>query len=315
MPFGNLSTLFVPTAANAGASQWGTDVRRLRDVADSAADTTTVTDHGTNGNPQVRTVDPYSTTTDDLDQTLYGFAVAPSDMGSVAGARRFYPAGNHSLTVRVSHNGATSSNANLILYVYRVGPSPGRTRTLLGSATGPTFSLPALSGEVDATVTVALGEIIFEPDETIQYSWELSAVGIAIAGHTVTHILGTATAGTVSRLNTPRLGVLADTTGTVTSGATVSGTGGKVLGTVGSSAGIGSVAGVGASQAASTGAASGSAVVAGQASSLAGTTGSASGSSVTSGIGGKVIGSVGTVQIGSTEAPVIYRPLIISVED
>ena len=57
-------------------------------------------------------------------------------MNSVTGALRFFPAGSHTVTVRYGHNGATGATGTLSMYVYRVGPSPTFTRTLLGSGTG-----------------------------------------------------------------------------------------------------------------------------------------------------------------------------------
>ncbi len=229
MAFGNISTVWIPIAANAGSSQWGTDVRKLLDSADVGASATTITDHGTGG-AVTRTFRPYVTTASDYDQSLYGWAITPSDMNSVAGARRFFPAGNHTLTVRMSHSGATAQTGTLSLYAYRVASAAGgRTRTLLGSGSA-SVSLPALAGAVTATAAFTLSEVIFDPDETVQYSFEFNVAGIVITGETVTFYAGTNT--TVNaRLDIPRLGVLADTTGTATGTGAASGVTGQVLNT------------------------------------------------------------------------------------
>jgi hypothetical protein len=97
----------------------------------------------------------------------------------------------------------------------------------------------------------------------------------------------------------PKLGVLADTTGTATGTGAASGTSGKVLGTVGSSTGTGAASGVGASRAATTGTAAGTSSVSGVVSSVAGTVGTAAGSGSATGVGGLVLGTVGTVSIGA----------------
>lgn len=205
MAFGNISTLYLPTAANAGASQWGTDVRKLLDSADAGSDATTKTNHGTGTTAVVRTADPYTTTAADLDQTLYGWAVTPSDMNSVAGARRRLPAGNHVATLRVGHTAATAKNANFAMYVYRVGNAAGgRARTQLGTANSGTVSIPALAGELTVNITVALSEIILEADETLQYSFEVGAAGTVVTGDVITFFTGTQSS-VVGRIDIPQL--------------------------------------------------------------------------------------------------------------
>jgi hypothetical protein len=307
--FGNIDAFYFPIAANAGSSLWGTDVRKLLSAADATADATTITDHGTGG-AVTRTVDPYSTSTADSDQTLFGWAIAPSDMGSVTGANRFFPAGNHVLTMRMGHSGATGATGTLTMYAYRVGPSPTFTRTLLGSNTA-SVALPIAAGEVTATLTLTLAEVVFAADETIQYALEFNVAGITITGRTVTFFTGTQTS-VAARLNTPTLGVLADTTGSASGSATVTAVSGKVLGTAGTSAGAGVVAGVMSSTAATTGSAAGVATVAGQGSSVAGTTGTAAGVATVAGQTSIVLGTVGTVEIGGgVGEPVVKRPIYL----
>lgn len=305
MAFGNISTLYLPTAANAGASQWGTDVRKLLSAADAGSDSTTQTDHSTGGSV-VRTVDPYTTSTTDGTEANFGWAVTPSDMNSVSGARRFYPAGNHTATIRMRSEAATGVASTLTMYVYRVSDAAGgRARTLLGSA-GATVTFPALSGEVTGTVTVALGEVIFAADETVQYGFELTCAGVVVTGRINTFFLGTQSS-VASRVDTPRLGVLADTTGSAAGAGSASGEGGKVLGTIGSATGLASVSGSMGSTAGTTGTAAGTSTVDGQGSSVAGTTGSASGTSTVAGQTSKVLGTTGTVNIGGG-APTDFTP-------
>lgn len=204
MPFGAISTLYLPTAGNAGSSQWGTDVRKLLDAADAGSDSTTKTNHGTGGSV-VRTADPYTTTAADLDQSLYGWAITPADMNSVAGAKRRYAAGNHVATIRVGHTAATAKNVNIAMYVYRVGNAAGgRVRTLLGSGTSGTVTIPGTAGELTVNITAALGAILFEPDETIQYVFELGAAGTAVSGDILTVFTGTQSS-VVGQIATPTL--------------------------------------------------------------------------------------------------------------
>lgn len=221
MPFGPVTALYLPVAANAGASLWGTDVRKVLDTADAGLDQTTLTQHGTSGGLTTRTCDPYTTSTADSDQTLFGWAIQPSDMGSVAGAFRGFPAGNHVFNGRLDNSDSVSSRtATVTMYAYRVGPSPTRTRTLLGSASN-SVSIP-VSTPVSIAVTLALGEIIFAADETIQYSFEIEAIPIAISNHTVRFLTGTE-AGNQIRVNTPALQTILPEEGTFTGGYDFSG--------------------------------------------------------------------------------------------
>jgi hypothetical protein len=230
MAFGNISTLYFPIAASAGASQWGTDVRKMLASADASVDGTSRAIFGTGGAAVTRTIDPYNDSSADSDQTLFGWAVTPTDMNSVSGARRFYPAGNHTLTARLSQGGVSATNVTMTLFIYRVGPSPTRTRTLLGSNSSVT-SIAALSAVTTATVTVALPQVIFEADETLQYSVELNCTGVAITGRTGVFRTGTE-GGVAIRVDTPVLGTLQDKnlTGGSTPAGAITNTASKVVG-------------------------------------------------------------------------------------
>jgi hypothetical protein len=204
MVFGAITTLYLPTAANAGASQWGTDVRKVLDTADAGTDQTTLTNHGTGGSV-VRTCDPYTTLNTDSDQTLFGWAVNPTDMGSTTAAPRHYAAGNHSCTFRFSQTAAAGASITVTMFVYQVGNAAGgRVRTLLGSG-NVTFNSDASGTVSTRVVTAALGAILFGDDETIQYSFEITAPGVAITGRNCRLITGTQ-GGVAIRVDTPVLG-------------------------------------------------------------------------------------------------------------
>jgi hypothetical protein len=307
MAFGNISTFYLPTAANAGPSLWGSDVRKLLSSADAGNDTTTKTDHGTGGSV-TRTLDPYTTKATDDTESNFGFAVDPVDMGSVAGALRFIPAGDHVATLRTASNQAmTSAQAAYTMYAFRVGPAPARTRTLLGSASGAAFNYGAIANAYRTeAVTLNLPEIIFAADESIQYSLEQACNGVAVLGRINTHDTGTQ-GGVAVRIDHPGLKVLAEGTGTSSAAATASGVTGKVLAAVGSVSGIGSASGVTGATFAATGAAAGIATASGAASSRWGFTGSADGVATVDGQAGKVIGAVGTVEIGGEGGETIIK--------
>lgn len=314
MVFANLTTLYLPAVANAGVSQWGTDVRKLLDAADASADDqTTTTEHGTGGAQAIRTFDPYTTLfASDAAEANYGWAVTPADMGSVAGARRFFRAGNHVLTTRMSHSGALGTSGTLYIFAYRISNAAGgRARTLLGSA-NTAFNYPPAGAAFTATITLTLPEIIFEDDETIQYSFEASAVGVLATGHSVRFHTGTSTTPGASRILTPGLGTLKDTTGTATGSGTATGAAAKLVGTIGTATGSGTATGAMSAQAATTGTAAGTATADGQTSAVAGTVGTASGAGAASGDGGKVLGTVGTVDIGGGGgATTVLHPIFI----
>lgn len=256
MAFANGTTvLHLPIAASAGASLWGTDVRKLNLTADATQDATTVCNLGTGGTVR-RTCDPYTTSTADLNEADYGWAITPSDMGSVAGATRFYAAGNHTLFARTNASVAfVSETKDFIFSAYRVGPAPTRTRTLLGSAT---VAMNLVGGAL--TVALALPEIVFAADETIQYSFEMNAGGIIVTGRTVQFQIGTTAVGE-SRIETPSLETLASTVGS----ATGSGAGTAVMAATGAMAGSASGSGAASAAFAATGAMVGSAAGAGAA--------------------------------------------------
>lgn len=284
MAFGNLTTLYIPTAANAGTSQWGTDVRKVLDSADAGSDTTTIANFGTGSTAVTRTFDPYSSSSADSDQTLFGWAVTPSDMNSVAGALRYFPPGDHVANLSLTHSSISAQSATLYMFVYRVGTAgTSRARTLLGSNSASISVQGSLSGPTAYSVTVNLAEVTFEADETVQYSFELNMPGIVITGRTVNFNTGTPSSGVVS-ITTPGLKTRADTTGSVTASGTATGSGAKVLGTVGQSSGSGVVTGLMSARADMVGSAAGAGSVSGLMSAVAGTVGTSAGIGTATGV-------------------------------
>lgn len=190
MAFGAISTVFFPVAANAGSSLWGTDVRKLISSADAGNDASCKFAMGTSTSAHTVTADPYTSQGADLTEANYGWAIDPTDMGSVASLKRYMAAGNHVGTLRLQSTTNTNPTGTLTMFVYRVGDAAGgRVRTLLGSATitGQTFDTTIRT----YTITVALAEILFEADETIQYSFELNGQGVAITGKNNSFYCGT----------------------------------------------------------------------------------------------------------------------------
>jgi hypothetical protein len=292
MAFGVVSTLYFPIAASAGASMWGTDVRKLNTSADATADSTTAFNFGTSA-AVVRTADPYTSSATDADQTLFGWAIDPTDMASTTDFVRSYAAGNHTLTARLTQSGAGAINVTMTLYIYRVGPSPTRTRTLLGSNSSIT-SVAALSAPTTATVAVALGAVTFAADETIQYSVELTCTGVAVVGRTGQFRTGT-DGGVAVRMDTPPLKILAAMTGSDAGGVGVaagvlSATGGMS----GTSSGTGSALAVMSAVTGIIGSANAAATAAGALGASAGLVGSATGVASTSGSLGAIAGLVGS---------------------
>lgn len=283
MPFGTVSTLYFPVAGSAGSSMWGTDVRKLNTSADAGVDTTSQVQYGTNTALQTRTVDPYSTVTADLDQTLYGWAVAPADMGSTADFIRYYPAGNHVLTGRVTQTSLSAADITVNLYIYRVGPSPTRTRTLLGNGSA-TVNAGALSTPVTVTVTVALGSVTFAADETIQYSVECQSTGVAITGKNGEFRTGT-DSGVAIRMDTPPLKTISATVGTAADP-------------------VGSASGVLSARASMAGTASGTSTASGVPTGITGFAGSAAGTSAAAGVLGGRAGMTGSAGGSSTASAV-----------
>lgn len=308
MAFGNIGTFYLPdTATTAGASLWGTNVRKLI-TATGTATNTTQTNHSTGG-AVTRTVRPYASSTTDADQSLFGWAIQGSDMNSVAGALRFFPAGNHTATFKMNQSTAVSVSATVTMYVYRIGPAASRTPTLLGSNPA-TVTVPATGSDVTVAVTVALSEVVFDVDETIQYSFEVNCAGLAVTGRILAVFTGNFN-GVDARVDTPTLGVRAETTGSASGTGAATAAGGLVLGATGAASGVGAAAGTGAASAATTGSSAGVGTAAAQGASTATTTGTAAGSASAAGQASIVLGATGTVTVGGGGGTTVTRPIYV----
>jgi hypothetical protein len=307
------TTMYLPIAGSAGASLWGTDVRAMLTSPDGTADTSSTLTHGTGGDTRC-TVDPYTASSTDAAQDAYGWAINPADvaagMGSTSTLKRKMAAGNHVCTLRLSHSATLGdSTATLHFFAYRVGPSPGRTRTLLGSV-DQAISLGALGAEATYNATIALGEVVFDNDETIQYSYEITATGQVVSGASTTFRTGTS-GGVAVRVDFPELRTITEMVGSSAGVAAANGVTGKVLPVAGSSAGVATVAGVLGATKGTVASAAGVAVAAGVAAAVKGTVASAAGSAMASANMATVKGVVGTVDVGAGGGTVVRRKRII----
>ncbi len=296
MAFGNISTFF--TNGNTGfisAGVGGNRIAALRATVDTTESATTQTTHPANSSTR-RVVSPYQTSANAGPDSTRGFAVATADMGSVVGALRFFPAGNHIANFYAT-GGNNLGNNTYFLRAYRVGPSPTFTKTQIGGEASATGS--GLGAAI--AVSLALPEIIFQAGETVMWEWDVQTNPGVVTG-TVTISLGTSsglTGSIVGRIETPELGVLAKTRGNADGVATVDGRAAILLPTRGDSAGVATVSGQLSALAAFVGSSAGEAITTGLGSAVAGAIGTSSGQATVSGQVTAVVGTVGTVNIGA----------------
>ena len=297
MAFGAITTVYIPIAASAGSSLWGTDVRKVLDSADAATDATTTTSHGTGADTR-RTVDPYSASSTDITESDYGWAIDPADMGSTATKKRRQAAGDHTCTLRLSHS-ATLGDTSAVLhfFAYRIGPSPGRVRTLLGSV-NQNINLAALGAIGTYTATIVLGEIVYEDDETLQYSFEITAAGQIVTGASTTFRTGTQ-GGVAIRVNFPRLDTIVETTGTSGGSSTATAAVANIMASNGTAAGTSTITADVGGIAGATGSASGTGVASADVGGVAGATGTSAGTSQATADTAVIKATVGTVDIGA----------------
>lgn len=261
------AVVYLPIAGSAGASLWGSDVRQMLTAPDATADATTTQAHGTALAQTRRTCDPFTATSADNDQAAYGWAIHPgtgsNGMGSTATLKRRMSAGNHVATTRLSHSGALGdSSAILHFAAYRVGPAAGRARTLLGSV-DQVVSL-GLAGAIGTfTASIALPELVFQNDETIQYSFEITAAGVLVTGASSTFRTGTE-GGVAIRVDFPELNTIIETTGQSQGAAIVAGSLEATVVMQGASTGSATAAGILEARKETTGAVAAAASVAGQ---------------------------------------------------
>lgn len=312
MAFANgTTTVYFPIAGSAGSSLWGSDVRKVLASPDATADATTICNHGTGTGAANRTCDPYTTSTADLTEADYGWAIQPSDMGSVAGAERMMLAGNHVFDAHVSTNALTGAVVDVKFTAHRVGPAAARTRSTIATTTavGLNFGNTGLGGS-DITVTLAAPEIIFEDDETLQYSLEFSTPGVPVTGKTT--ILNTGTAsGNATRVTFPALKTVARTASAMTGTGTLDGTSGKVLATGAALTGSGALAVTQGATAATASAMAGVGTLAPTVSSVAGTSVAMSGSGTLDAKTSKVLGTTSEMTVAGGGGDTFIRPVFV----
>lgn len=276
---------------------WGTDIRAMR--ASSPADIdTTKADFGTSGGAKTITFDPLTTRSTTGIVDIFGWAwnslaASGDSLGSVAGAKRFYRAGDYTLSYELWTTLATGTTCTLTRRVYRVGADG--TRVQVGAFTTGSISVGNSLSPTTYTTTVAVGEYIVEAGETILLVLACNSSSNAL-GNTITLRLG---ADTFEEIPSPGWLTLADTTGSASGSGVATGESGKVLATIGASIGEGSATGEMSSRADAIGSAAGVGAGSAQASSIAGTVGSSTGVGTGSGLTSIVLGGIGSVVIGA----------------
>lgn len=287
-----VQTFFLPVTASAGASMWATDVRKVIYTADAGADSTTIGDFGTGGQV-IRTCDPYTTTTADLAQDLYGWAVTPADL-TVTGYKRLFVAGNWVATARIVTSAVLGTNTSFTLYLYKVGTAgASRARTLIGSATATAVSVGTTA--TTFTATLAAAEVLLAEDESVQFSYELNSGGAAVTGRLVTFYTGTQ-GGVQIKVDSPALRTVIDFTGSSAGTSTASGVTGKVLPTTGTSASTSTAPGVLGAIKGVVGSAASTSTAPGVLAAVKGVVGTAAASSAANGSMAAVKGFTGTSQ-------------------
>lgn len=310
MAFANTGVFYLRSTFTS-AAVGGTRIAALADVADGAGSVTTTTAHTSNAATR-RVVIPYQSSSIAAPSSAYGFSINPADMGGAVGARRFFPAGTHT-PIFWAAGGNLLGNNTFRVTAYRVGVSPGFTKTQIGSTASVAVGGSLLGALV--SIPLVLPEIIFEPGETILYAPDAECNPGVLAGN-ISFVFGTGdvTQGnTVSRITTPRLGVLADAVGAATGGSDAVGVPGLVVPATGSSLGACTVDAFAASVATTIGVSQGSSTVDGFAATVAGTIGVAAGTSEAQGRAAAVIGAVGSVDIGGGggNTTIVRRPTFV----
>lgn len=297
MAFGAITTVYLPIAASAGSSLWGTDVRQLLSSPDASADTTSTLTHGTGGDTR-RTVDPYTASSADSTESAFGWAITPADMGSTSTKKRRQAPGNHTCTLRLSHS-ATLGDSTAVLHfaAYRVGPSPGRTRTLLGSS-DTDISLAALGAEGTFTGVIALPDIVYEDDETLQYSFEITATGQVITGASTTFRTGTS-GGVAVRVDFPKLDTIAEIVGTADGAGDATAEVARIMATNGSANGAATATGDVGGIAAAVGTAQGTSEALAEVGAISAAVGTAAGVSDATADVALIKATVGTSEVGT----------------
>lgn len=312
MAFGTISVFY--TSGSAGgyiaAGVGGNRIAALRSTQDTTESGSTQTTHTANATTR-RVVSPYQSSANAGPDSTRGFAIDPADMGSVAGALRFFPAGNHVFTFYATGGNALGSNT-YFLRAYRVGPSPSFTKTLIATEASATGS--GLGASV--SVSLPLPQIIFQPGETIMYEPDVQTNPGITAG-TVTISLGTSSALTgsvVARITTPELGILASARASAAGAGDATARGSIVLPARAAASGLGVASARPSVTAGARATASGNGIALGRPSAVAGAVASAAGSSQVLGRITRIVGAVGTVNIGAGGSAVIRRKRVLIID-
>lgn len=308
MAFGTINAFYTNGSGGfQSANVGGNRIAKLLASPDATTSTSTQTTHPANSSTR-RVVSPYQASANAGPDSTRGLAIDPADMGSVAGALRFFPAGNH-----VAHfyatGGNTLGNNTYLLRAYRIGPSPAFAKTQIGGEASAAAS--GLGAAV--AVSLALPEIVFLPGETILWTWDVQTNPGIVAG-TVTISLGTSSAlngSVVARMQTPELGILAKARGAAAGVAAVQGQASIVLPARGASAGVASVQSQASSTAGGQGRAAGVASAQAQGSAVAGVQGRAAGVASVTGQASVVLGAVGTAVVGSGQSVIRRKRVVI----
>lgn len=177
-----------PLSGSPGILPWGSGVYQFSGVVSTSNDTTTITSHPLPTTQTPRTVHPYATSAVSDTASLWGWGVDPTIVNSAAPHLAYIPAGNHTLTMTVTRSASLALLNNVLtMFLYRVGPSPTYTRTLLGSATATTIYSPA--GQL-ISIVLAQPQIELAAGESIMYSFSNNARGGAASAATYTYECG-----------------------------------------------------------------------------------------------------------------------------
>ncbi|HEX4843184.1 MAG TPA: hypothetical protein VFV57_05895 [Limnobacter sp.] len=291
---------------------WGTDVRKLAETA-QALNSTTICSHPNSAGTTSITLDPLTTSTTQSDiRDALGWAVneqGADGMESTSTRKRRIRAGDWVFTMRLGLPTAGTATGTLTgsfsARVYRVGPSPTFTRTLLfttgDSTTVQSTGLAAATGTCTVTQT-GVSEIVLEAGETIHVGFLSKVVQVAgllgatVAGIATWHI-GTQ-GGVDPSVNPPAIDTITEMVGSATGLGTAAASAAQVKPTVASATGLGTAQGVLGSIASTVGAATGVGVAAGTLAAVKEFAGAAQGVGIADGKMAKVAGFTGTVDIG-----------------
>lgn len=308
---------------------WGTDVRKLAETA-QALNSTTICSHPNSAGTTQITIDPLTTSTTQSDiRDALGWAVneAGADgMESTANYKRRIRAGDWVFTMRLGLPIAGTTTGTLTgsfsARVYRVGPSPTFTRTILfTTALSTTVQSTGLAAATNTcTVTQAgVAEIVLQAGETIHVGilsnvvQVAGLVGATVAGIATWHV-GTQ-GGVDPSVNPPAIDTITEFTGTSAGSSTAQALAARVLPVQGSAAGMATTSGSLGTIASTVGSSAGIATVAGTLAAVKGFSGSAAGVATAQARMATIKGFVGTAEVGAGGGETIIIAPVFGVFD